>query len=123
MSFSSYLQNKVLDHAFGIAVYTPATQFFLALYVGDPESGGVETTGSAYTRGIVAFATGSNLVTNSNEVDFTLTEDWGTITHCAVYDALTGGNILASAQLTTPVVTAEIAQIVLNSGSLDIRMN
>jgi hypothetical protein len=59
------------------------------------------------------------------------TADWGTVTYAAVYDAATGGNMLAYAQLTDPAdfVTAlpktiESGDVFrISSGNLKIRLD
>lgn len=80
---SNYLKNKVLnDNLQG--VYT-------ALYSGDNEVGE-----SSYARQSVAF-TAPNEGQTSNNADILFpiaAEEWGDITHIAIYDSATGGNQL-----------------------------
>jgi hypothetical protein len=70
---------------------------------------GTEVTGGSYARiaktaasaGFNAASGGS--ATNSAEIDFgTATANWGTVTHFAIYDAATAGNMLAWGALGTP---------------------
>lgn len=108
-SFSDYLEDKVLKHVFTNTAYTPASTLYVALYTVAPSDAGggteVSTSGSAYARQVMAFTvSGSNptQATNSGAVEFpTATSNWGTIVAAAVFDASTGGNMLAWADLTT----------------------
>lgn len=75
----------------------PAWTPRIALFVGDPLAGGVEVSGGSYARQTVTFgapAVGSNLSSSSAIVTFpTPTGLWGVLTHFALMDAATGGNV------------------------------
>jgi hypothetical protein len=110
---SSYLENAVLKHVFGIASFTAPANLYFAIYKGDPEASGTEVSGGSYARVSVASGSGqwsasANVVTNINDITFpTATADWATTgtpaTHIAVFDASSGGNMLYSAPLIVPV--------------------
>jgi len=112
MTFSDYLENKLLDHAFRNTAYTPATTLYLALFTAAPTdagpgSGEVSTSGTGYARAQVTPSTGfsaasGGLIANTGTVSFTAaTTAWGTITHFAIFDAATGStNMLAWGALT-----------------------
>ncbi len=99
-SLSDYSENKLLDHALNVNAYTPVATVYLALSRADPEDNGagiVEPSGDGYTRKTILFtaAAGRELV-QSGDIEFEMsTSSWGTITHYAIFDAATGGNILA----------------------------
>ena len=104
MSFSDYLENKVLLHVFGGTAYTAPTTLYVALFTTDPgEAGtGTEVTGGSYARRTATFSVTTSTATNTAAIEFpTATASWGTITYAAVYDALSGGNLLGSGALTT----------------------
>ena len=106
MSFSNYLETKVLNHVFGATAYTAPATMYLALFtaVSDGEAGTVtEVSGGGYARQTVAFtATAGNTISNTSAVEFpTATASYGTVTHVGVYDASTGGNLMVYASLTT----------------------
>lgn len=106
MSFSNYLETKVLNHVFGATAYTAPTTLYLALFtaVTDGEAGTVtEVSGGGYARQTVAFtATTGNTISNSSAIEFpTATANYGTVTHVGVYDASSGGNLMVYASLTT----------------------
>ena len=104
MSFTNFLETEILDHVFGGAAYTAPATLYLALYTAAPgEAGGgteVSTTGTAYARQSVAFTTTGNTTSNTAAVEYpTATASFGTVTHVGVFDASTGGNLMAYATL------------------------
>lgn len=103
MSFSNYLENKVLDHVFGGVAYTAPTTLYVGLFTTDPgEAGtGTEVSGGSYARQTIAFTVTASQASNTAAVEFpTATASWGTITYAAIYDAASGGNMLAYGALT-----------------------
>ena len=56
MSFTPYLENKLLDHVLTNTAYTAPTTLYVSLWNGDPLSGGSEVTGSGYSRQSAAFS-------------------------------------------------------------------
>lgn len=110
MSFSDFLELELLDHVFGAAIYTPPATLHIALFTTAPntETGasGVEVSGGSYARAAVtnnatnwpAASGGQKL--NGTRVDFVSpTANWGTVVAFGIYDASSGGNLLASATL------------------------
>lgn len=106
MSFSNYLENKVLDHIAGKATFA-AVIAYVALSTADPTEDGsaiAEPSGNGYARKATA-ATDWNSATNggiTNATTLTFPQasgSWGLITHSALFDAPTGGNFLASGSL------------------------
>jgi hypothetical protein len=88
-------------------VLTPlTTSAYVSLHTGDPDLGSNEVSGGAYGRqGAVAFTnTGNNPTVASNSATVTYsaaTANWGTISHFAIWDAVSGGNMRGSGALTT----------------------
>ena len=104
MSFSNFLETEILDHVFGGAAYTAPTTHYLALYTAAPgeTGGGTEVSGTAYARQSVAFTTTGNTTSNTAAVEYpTATANFGTVTHVGVFDASTGGNLMAYAALSS----------------------
>lgn len=126
MSFSNYLENKVLLHVFGATSYTAPATIYVGLYTSDPgETGaGTEVSGGAYARQSAAFTVTGNLATNTSAIEFpTATTSWGTITHVAVLDASTSGNVLASAALAASKSIGSGDVLRINAGDLDISLD
>ena len=83
-SFSDYTENLVLNWLFTANSATRPTAWYVGLFTSAPSDtgGGTEVSGSGYAR----TATGVN---------------WGAIGWAAIFDASSGGNMLAWAPLTT----------------------
>lgn len=126
MSFSNYLENKVLLHVFGATAYTAPTTLYVGLFTTDPGEGGTgtEVSGGSYARQTVTFTVSGNIASNTAAVEFpTATASWGTITYAAVYDAVTGGNLLASGGLTTSKTISSGDVFRIPAGDLDITLD
>lgn len=137
MSFSDYLEDKLLNHVFAGAAYTPPTTIYVGLHTtaNTDAAAGTEISGNGYERQTVVFTvTGTDPTEADNDaaIEFAVaTADWGTVTHAGVYDALTGGNLLAHAQLTDPsdfstalpktIETGDVFRI--SAGNLKIRLD
>jgi len=125
MSFSNYLENKVLGHVFGAAPYTAPTTLYCALFTTDPgEAGtGTEVSGGSYARQTIAFTVTGAQGVNTSAVEFpTATASWGTITYGAVYDAVSGGNLLASGALSASktIASGDVLRIPAGSFTIDL---
>lgn len=103
---SDYLENAFLNHVLRNSALTSPTTVYLALFTADPtdaNSPDNEITGlGGYARNACAFdAPSGGVSVNSAAEDFTAAgEAWGTITHWALFDAATNGNMLIHAPLT-----------------------
>jgi len=108
MSFSNYLETHLLDQIVGKTDYTMPTAY-VALFIGDPTdagTGGAEVSGGNYARVSTAGtdwnAAASGSISNAEDITFPeATADWGEIDYFAIYDASSGGNLLASGALDT----------------------
>jgi hypothetical protein len=126
MSFTNFLETEILDHVFAGAAYTAPTTIYLALYTATPgeTGGGTELSGSAYARQSVAFTTSGDTTSNSSAVEFpTATGSWGSVTHVGVFDALTTGNLMAYATLTSAKTIDSGDVFRIPTGDLDITLN
>ena len=129
-SFSDFWENKVLDHLFGKANYTPPT-IYVALSTANPAedgSGMAEPSGNGYERKVTApadwTASSGGALSNANELAFPeATGDWGTITHFALYDALTGGNFLGYGTLSQSKIVGNGDVVKFAVGDLDVTQN
>lgn len=78
---------------------------YIALYTSDPTDGntGTEVTGASYQRQPITLSRSGSDLSNTNAISFAeTTESWGTITHCAILDAQSGGNQLINDALVSP---------------------
>lgn len=106
MSFSNTTETHVLNYLLTSTSVTRPTAWYLALFTSNPaeDASGTEvsTTGTAYARQSATFTVSGNTASNTSEIEFpTATASFGTVTHAAVFDASTGGNMIAYAALAT----------------------
>jgi hypothetical protein len=126
VSFSNYLENKVLDHVFGGVAYTAPATLYVGLFTSSPgETGsGSEVSGGSYARQTIAFTVTGSQASNTAAVEFpTATASWGTITFAAIYDALSGGNLLAYGALTTSKTIDSGDVFRIPAGDFDINLD
>ena len=126
MSFSNTYETNVLTWTFTNGAVTRPTAWYLGLFTTDPgeAQGGTEVSGNGYAREAVTFTVSGDTASNSAAIEFdAATGSWGTITHVAVYDAITGGTQIAYAALTTSkaIDTGDILRIPAND--LDIQLD
>jgi hypothetical protein len=125
-SFSDYLENKVLAHVFGGSAYSAPATIYVGLFTADPgESGSSnEVSGNGYLRQSMAFTVSGSAAANTSAVEFpTASGSWGTITHTALYDASTSGNMLAVGQLTASKSIGTNDVFRFNAGDFDITLD
>ena len=128
-SFSDYLEAEVLDHVTGKGSYTSPTTY-VALSTADPtddNSGIAEPSGSGYARVTTSAsdwdAAASGATANAAAITFPEASGaWGTVTHFALFDASTAGNMLMYGTLdASRVITSGITPR-FSIGELDITL-
>ncbi len=128
--FGGYLEDRVLDHIFGKAGYTPPT-IYVALSTADPlddGSGLSEPSGDGYSRAQTSAADWSaacsGTTENAGAVTFNeATGEWGSITHFALMDAASGGNMLIYGALDVSRSIGSGDQPEFAAGSLQISLD
>jgi len=107
-SFSDYTENLVLTYLFTTGSVTRPTAWYVGLFTAAPSDtgGGTEVTGNAYARVVTGTISGSGTATtfsNAAAIEFAAASggNWGTVGWAGIFDASTGGNLLAWAPLTT----------------------
>ena len=135
---SNYTEDKTLDFwlkANSATTTAPAT-VYVALFNSDDSAGGTaenleagtitdECGGGAYARQSVTFGTVSGgSVSNSGNVTFPAATDgnWGTITHVAVMDASTTGNVLFYGALDTSKTIDSGDTFQITTGNLTVSL-
>ena len=99
---TSYLEAKLIDHTTGKTAYTMPTVYVGLLTAAPTDTtGGTEVSGGSYARKSTAgadwnAASGNPASTsNANAITFVQASGaWGTVTHFALYDAASAGNML-----------------------------
>ena len=129
-SFGNYWENEILDHIFGKGSYAPPT-IHVGLSTADPTddgSGLAEPSGGGYARASTSsnnWNTASGGATaNANDIMFPeATGSWGTITHFALFDAASGGNMLAHGSLSASKVISSGNAVKFAAGDLDVTLD
>lgn len=128
-SLSNYLELELLDHVFKVGSYTVPTNIYIALSTADPgeaAAGIAEPSGNGYARKVHNSwdAASSRATANNGACTFAAaTGSWGTITHYAIFDAITGGNFLGYGTLTTPNAVVNGNVVTFADGEIDITFN
>lgn len=126
MSFTNDLETRVLQWALTAGSPTRPTAWYIGLFTAAPgeAGGGTEVSGGSYVRKAATFTVTGNTASNSAAIEWpTATASWGTVTHIAVFDASTAGNMLVYATLTASktISTGDVLRIPL--GDLDITLD
>ena len=134
--FTNYLEDKVIAHLFGGTAYSAPSTWYVGLLTAVPSdsAAGTEVSGGAYARQSVAWTIqtgGTAQASNTAALTFpAATTDWGTVTHAGVYDAATGGNLVAYETLTKTDFSTANPKIVntgdifkIDAGNLKIQLD
>lgn len=126
---SNYLANAILNYLDGDAMPTAPTDVYVALFNGDPTasgSGGTEVTTTIRVAGRLAVtwsAVASRACSNSADIDFGTAAGGATVTHAALFDAASAGNMLAWSPLDTTRVVVAGDPVVIPTGDLSVNFN
>jgi len=121
---SLYLGNKVARWLGGNAMPTAPTSIYTALFDGDPKGAGVEVTGDIDAGGRIAptwtvpISGTDNVLESSADVDYGLADGAADITHVAIFDDDTAGNLLSSKVLAAPIAAVLGTPIKFLAGDL-----
>lgn len=122
MALTTYLANKLIDHVCGTAAYTMPTQVYLGLFTTatTDAGGGTEVTGGSYARQAVDFdAAVAKHADATADVTFT-NMPAVTVTHGALFDASTGGNMLIHNPFTSSFTVAAGNSLTIPSSEVDV---
>lgn len=130
--FTDYLEQKVLEYVFRGQAFPQPSALYLGLFTvlptSDAGTGGTEVSGGGYARANLgtlsnAFTawSASSGIKNSADITFPqATAAWGTIVGLGIWDAATGGNLLAFAPFQSSKVVNPGDQIVVRANDLTI---
>ena len=94
---SDYSANAFLNWLRGTTFPAAPTDVYMALFNGNPTSGGTEVTTTIRVAGRVAIdydVVASRSITNATDIDYGEAAGGATITYLGVYDAASAGNLL-----------------------------
>ena len=123
---SNYLENALINATLRNTSYTSPSTVYVGLFTSDPTDAGSgnEVSGGSYAREAMTFGAPSNGASvNSAAVEFDqATGNWGTITHFAIFDALTTGNMLYHGALTASktIETGDVFKFATSSVSVTL---
>ena len=129
MAMSNYLEEKILNAALRGQSFPAIAQIYVGLFTTDPgEDGltGTEVSGGGYARKAAVFlapvqVNGNAVSSNELEIDFGVAMAvWGTITHLALFDALTAGNMLYHAPMASAKLIEDGDSLRLAPGKLSV---
>ena len=128
-SISDFLENAWLDHICNVSK-TPTEHVYLALGTARTDSALTELSGNGYTREEITFAAASGrAIVQSGDVEFgpVTTTAWSAVDEWAIFDASTGGNMLAAGSFSaakdcnvgrSPKVVSGEIQVSVSAGGL-----
>lgn len=125
MSKTNYLENAIVNHVLRNTAYTSPTSVHIGLFTAAPgeAGGGTEVSGNAYARQAVTFgAPTDGVCLNTALVQFPIAtpSGWGTVTHFAIFDAATGGNMLYHAALGASLVVNASTRVEFAIGQISV---
>ncbi len=125
--FTTYAKNKMLDHAMGKAAWTMPTIYtgYSTANPGADGSGLAEPSGGGYAREATAAgdweSAASGAIENANAVTHDkATGAQGTITHAVLFDAPTGGNVIAAHELGDSIAITDEITPAFAAGAIDV---
>jgi len=127
MSFSNTFETHVLQYVFTTDSVTRPTAWYVGLFTADPTdtgSGATEITGNNYSRVSATFSVSGATATTTAAVEFAAaTGSWGTISHIGIFDASSGGNLIAHSALSASkaIGTGDVFRI--PTGDIDITLD
>lgn len=110
---SDYLEVELRKHIFRTGSFTKPSELHISLHTADPtdDASGTEVSGGSYARvqrdpadaNWTGASATNGLTDNAAAITFpSPTANWGVVTHFAIWDAASAGNMLIHGELTTP---------------------
>ncbi len=132
--FSDYLETQILNWIKGTTFPTAPTNLYVGLFSSDPTdtgSAGTEVTTTIRPAGRVTITFGANtgtgdggtVITSATDADFGTSAGAATVTHFAIFDAASGGNMLFSDALTSSKTIAISDPVNFPAGNVTITID
>lgn len=124
-ALSNYVINKFLQVLTNQGTFTPPATLYVALYTSNPNpnNSGTEVSGTNYARQSVSWAAlaGGTTANNNTTISFPAAGSiWGTVTYIALFDAVSGGNLIAFT-LAASVINVNVGVVyTINPASLTL---
>jgi hypothetical protein len=123
-NLSDFSENLLLKWLLTTNAATRPTTWYVALSTAATTDAGSATEPSTggYARQAVTFSVTGDTASNTAIIDFVSSADWANITHIAVFDAVTTGNMLFHGALTTARDPASGDTIRIAAGALTLTL-
>ena len=127
-ALSDHAENLLLNYLMTTDSVTRPTAWYVGLFTAAPSDsgGGTEVTGNGYSRQSATWDTASGTggtTANSADISFTASGgNWGTITHIAIHDAATGGNLLWHGAMTASKIVNDGDTLQFTAGNIDLTL-
>jgi hypothetical protein len=139
-AMSDYLENKLVDHLFRAQTLSAPATLHIGLLTAAPSDsgGGTEVSGNNYSRvsvtsslanwagtqsagsTVASSGTGGQTSNNASITFATPSGTWGTVSHFAIYDAASGGNLLFHGSLSIAKTINQGDTVSFPAGSLTV---
>lgn len=123
---SDYLEAATLDAAFGKAAFPSVTNVYVALHTADPTDAGTgaEAAYTSYARvstSPAGWTRTAGSITNGNAITFpAATGGSETVTHFALWDASTAGNLLYHGAIDSSLAVSSGITPTIGAGALTV---
>ena len=121
---TDYMEDRIVNFMRNVAITGHAAVYVALFTTATADDGtGTEVSGGSYARELAGLSAPSpaGVTTNAAIITFTTaTANWGIVTHTALYDAISGGNMIMHSVLdaSKTVNSGDIFKI--NTGDLDV---
>ena len=122
---STWMEDKIVNFMRAVAI-TGQAAVYVALFTSDAGlEGGVitsEVSGGSYARQLAGLSASADGVSaNAADITFpTATASWGTVTHVALMDTVTAGNVVMHSALDVSKTVGSGDTFKINAGDLDV---
>lgn len=127
MSFSNYLEDKVLDHVFKGLAFTQPVNLYISLHSADPgETGMNELSGNGYARqghDVWNVSSGGTKTNNGPCIFSVASGTWLQITHFGIWDSSIAGNFFGGGSVITPKIIERGEVVEFSTGQLLITLD
>ncbi|MDX1449213.1 MAG: hypothetical protein R3246_09140 [Acidimicrobiia bacterium] len=126
-AISNYLEDALLKLVFKSTAFSSPGTTHLALYSSNPadDDSGTEISGGSYARQSIpwgAYTNGTGSLTTNDDINFT-NMPAVTVSHVAIFDAATGGNMLWYGALTSSKSVNSGDTFAITSGNLTVTLD
>lgn len=127
---TDFTESLALTWLLTTSAATRPTAWYVGLFTAAPSDsgGGTEVSGTNYARQSVAFTVAAVAGTTTGKNSATITfpaagSNWGTVTHIAIFDAVTSGNMLfwGSVTASKQIDNGDTFQITANNLSIELQ--